>query len=299
MKPHTQLSMGPDCSVIDADTGVTYDLADVVQRIPWVSSKVYPEPSMPPHAYVIRERCPAELWEVLAIAILHHPASYLAYFRGYQHPNRYLELPNRRRYWRTWLNKREFLNTCMADRVEPPRRVDQGARPIPADVWKARPWYPQGAGYGPPGGPYVGPGVALANHVAKQLLLEEDAMTSEPLESTVDRPSAEEQAALQAIIDRVPWRACRPEYAAQVGQHEYVVRGKTISEEDWQVLGAAIRQYGIRQKYLVTGNTFTYLLLGEHRYWLIAGPAAGTVLNRAREVDVADQHGPPAKPPAR
>src|SRR5436853_3092836 len=98
MKPRMRLSMGPDFSVIDANTGVTYDLADVVQRIPWVASKVYPEPTMPPHAYVMRERCPSELWEMLAFAIGTHPASYLAYFHGYQHPNRYLELPNGRRY---------------------------------------------------------------------------------------------------------------------------------------------------------------------------------------------------------
>ncbi len=54
------------------------------------------------------------------------PDSFLAYFRGYQRPNRYWEAPDGLRYWRT----RFELNRCTLDSVEPPRRVDQGAKPI-------------------------------------------------------------------------------------------------------------------------------------------------------------------------
>jgi hypothetical protein len=61
---------------------------------------------------------------------------------------RYLEV-GERRYWPTAIRAKRFLNRCWLDSVEPPRRVDQGARPIPPDEWGAsEPYWPQGFGYG-------------------------------------------------------------------------------------------------------------------------------------------------------
>lgn len=48
---------------------------------------------------MIFERCPVVPWSV-DTAIAKHPDSYLAYFRGYQHPNRHWDLEGLR-YWRT------------------------------------------------------------------------------------------------------------------------------------------------------------------------------------------------------
>jgi translation elongation factor P/translation initiation factor 5A len=46
----------------------------------------------------------------------------------------------------------------------------------------------------------------------------------------------------------------------------------------------------VRFRNLVTGNTFRYLVIGDHRYWTAPG---WTVLNRAREADVVGKYGPP------
>lgn len=100
-----------------------------------------------------------------------------------------------------------------------------------------------------------------------------------------------EAVALQAVIDELPWRACTPAYAAKVGPHEYVVRYKTCPEEAWLALEDAIRRYGRRERYIVTGNTFTYLILGERRYWTAPG---WEVMNRALQSDVVGKYGPPA-----
>src|SRR5204862_281862 len=120
-RPQTQrhLSLGPGFSVADDDTGEVHQLGDVARRIPWRDSVVAPPPSMPPHRYVIKHRCPLDLWELLAFGIRHQPQSYLAFFRGYKSPLRYLEFGGRR-YWESWINKLAFLNTCALDSCEPP-----------------------------------------------------------------------------------------------------------------------------------------------------------------------------------
>ena len=118
------------------DTGQVYDLASAIDQIPWVQVRMYP----PPHEYVTLRTCPITAWDVLATAIAHHPDSYLAYFRGYQRPMRYLDFQGRR-YWRTASRGTggltHMLNRCLFADAEPPRRVDQGARPIP---WEGPPW---------------------------------------------------------------------------------------------------------------------------------------------------------------
>ena len=91
---------------------------------------------------------------MLLTAIRYHPQAYNAYFRGYRSPMRYLELADGRRYWRTVLYGTHMLNRCTLDSMEPPRRVDQGAKTIP---WEGPPWAPSGSCW-PPGYEEVAPG---------------------------------------------------------------------------------------------------------------------------------------------
>jgi hypothetical protein len=106
---------------------------------------------MPPHQYVLVGGLPnaqLEACHMLEFIVDRHPEAYLAYFRGYQHPTRYLEFGGFR-YWRSRQPDRSFLNRARLDSCEPPRRVSDGARPIPPEQWGAKyPWWPQGSGYG-------------------------------------------------------------------------------------------------------------------------------------------------------
>lgn len=120
--------------VVNSDTGEEYDVAAVAARLTWRTQKTgnsswedYP-PYMPPHEYIVFGKCDYADWNVLYFACTKHPASYRAYFRGYQSPMRYLELGDGYRYWPTALRGVTMLNRCALDSVEPPRRVDQGAR---------------------------------------------------------------------------------------------------------------------------------------------------------------------------
>jgi hypothetical protein len=100
---------------------------------------------MPPHQYVVvgeLEGAALEACRTLECLIDTHPGAYLAYFRGYQHPTRYLEAGGLR-YWRSRLRGRWFLNRARLDSCESPRRVDQGAKPIAPEEWGANPpWWP-------------------------------------------------------------------------------------------------------------------------------------------------------------
>jgi hypothetical protein len=120
-----------------SDTGEFYDLREAIEQVPWVKAKMYP----PPHEYVVFGRCPTLPWEVVSCAIAKDPDSYLAYFRGYQRPMRYLDFEGRR-YWRTASRGAggvtHMLNRCLFDDAEPPRRVDQGA--VPIRDWVGPPW---------------------------------------------------------------------------------------------------------------------------------------------------------------
>ena len=82
-------------SVVDgrvvSEDGTVHDLSAAIEGIPWVTAMQYP----PSHQYVIVERCPVDAWSILDTAIARHPASYLAYFRGYQRPNRYWDFDGR------------------------------------------------------------------------------------------------------------------------------------------------------------------------------------------------------------
>lgn len=123
------------------DTDQIYDVGEAITAVPWITARQYP----PPHQYVIFGRCPPLAWDVLACAVAKHPESYLAYFRGYQKPMRYWEFEGYR-YWRTASRNpsgkiTHMLNRCGFDDVEPPRRVDQGAKP--RLDWDGPPWLPE------------------------------------------------------------------------------------------------------------------------------------------------------------
>jgi hypothetical protein len=152
-----RLDLAPDgYAAIDVDTRKRYDLDWLAARLRWRHSVVLPqEPRMPPHEYIVVANLGGRdlrYCRILEFIIDKHPETYAAYFRGYQYPIRYLDsgsAPNEYRYWRTRLNKTWFVNRCRMDSVEPPRRVDRGAKPIPAEEWGAKyPWWPQKSGYG-------------------------------------------------------------------------------------------------------------------------------------------------------
>jgi hypothetical protein len=98
---------------------------------------------------------------------------------------------------------------------------------------------------------------------------------------------------VERILASRAWRECRPKYAAEVGVHSYLIRGRTIDEADWQVVAAAIEHDGVVERYTRVDEIHRYLhvvLDGvPFRLW-----AYDTVLNRAaRSLDdhelVADQ----------
>lgn len=83
-----------DKNVTNSDTGEEYDVLAVAARFPWQAQgkkksswKDYP-PYMPPHEYIVLGKCNYADWDVLYFACSKHPASYQAYFRGYQSPMR-------------------------------------------------------------------------------------------------------------------------------------------------------------------------------------------------------------------
>lgn len=127
--------------VVD-DNGRIYDLEEAILATRWVTATKYP----PPHQYAVLGRTPMEAWDVIATTIKGRADSYLAYFRGYWRPNRYLDLPDHR-YWRTSSGGAggrvtHMLNRCTYDSAEPPRRLDEGAEPI---EWDGPPWDVYGA----------------------------------------------------------------------------------------------------------------------------------------------------------
>ena len=129
--------------VVEVSTGTRYDPARTACRLHWVEALA--GGGMPPHQYVVFGYPPPQAVRVLLTVI--KVRGYNAYFRGYPSPMRYVELGDGLRYWRTVLNRTHMLNRCTLDSVEPPRRVDQGAKPIP---WDGPPWAPYGSPW-PPG----------------------------------------------------------------------------------------------------------------------------------------------------
>lgn len=118
----------PRYQVVDARTvrgpdGQDHDVLEAIATLPWVRQRC---PQMP-HEYVHRKKADPLAWAVLETMVKPvNPASYRAYFRGYQSPNRYWEAPDGLRYWSTGF----MLNRCEPDSVDALRRVDQGAKAI-------------------------------------------------------------------------------------------------------------------------------------------------------------------------
>lgn len=141
-----------DGLVVEVATGHRYDPVAMAGELRWVDALA--GDGMPAHQYVVFMYPPPLPARVLLAAIRWHPDAFNAYFRGYQHPMRYLELPDGLRYWRTVLNRTHMLNRCTLDSVEPPRRVDRGAKRI---AWDGPPWAPYGSPW-PPGYVELEPG---------------------------------------------------------------------------------------------------------------------------------------------
>lgn len=140
-------------AAIDTATGKRHEFADLANKLRWRWNDFIPGElrQMPPHQYVDGHKLrPDEVpvAAMLAYVIAHHPESYRAYFRAYKRPTRYLEAGAGWRYWVAWFGA-SFPHRQRLDACEPPRRVDEGAKPIPLEEWGAsKPWWPQGSGYG-------------------------------------------------------------------------------------------------------------------------------------------------------
>ena len=139
-------------AAIDTATGKRHEFAELADKLPWRWNDCAPhEPRMPPHQYVDgRKLGPEEVpvAEMLAFVIRHHPESYRAYFRAAPRSTRYLEVGDDWRYWLAWFGA-PFPHRQRLDAAEPPRRVDEGAKPIPLEEWGASEWWwPRDSGYG-------------------------------------------------------------------------------------------------------------------------------------------------------
>lgn len=117
--------------------GATHDVLDAIAALPWTRQLC---PFMP-HEYAILDKSPEQDWYVLEAMIRLSPASYRAFFRGYQSANRYWEAPDGRRYWRG----RFELDRWDAADTDGLRHRDEGAQAI--KDWDGPPWSPNAAGY--------------------------------------------------------------------------------------------------------------------------------------------------------
>lgn len=125
-----------DSRTVRGEDGRIHDVLEAIDALPWVRQLC---PQMP-HEYAVSFKSPDWAWNVVNVMVSsRNPDTYRAYFRGYQTPNRYWAAPDGLRYWRT----RE-LNRCEPHSVEPPRRVDEGAKPI--KDWDGPPWAPNSIG---------------------------------------------------------------------------------------------------------------------------------------------------------
>jgi hypothetical protein len=121
---------------------------EAIARLRWHTLK--PDlngPGMPRHQYCVKRECEPVAYAVLQTIITKSPESYRAYWRGYQSAFRYWEHDGNL-YWQTYLHGTEMLNRRPVADGDLPRRVSEGGKPIPPDEWGAKPFWPQGAGWG-------------------------------------------------------------------------------------------------------------------------------------------------------
>ena len=147
------IALAPDgYAAIDSATGKLHEFSELADKLRWrwIDSIPGELRQIPPHQYVDGHKLRPEevpVARMLEFVINNHPESYLAYFRGYQQYNRYLEIGDGWRYWVVFFGA-SLPHRQRLDASEPPRRLDEGATPIPPEEWGANPWWPQGSGWG-------------------------------------------------------------------------------------------------------------------------------------------------------
>lgn len=125
-----------DPRTVRAPDGRTYDVLEAIQALPWTAQLC---PLMR-HEYTIWKKGPEWAWNVLSSMLLgSNPASFRAYFRGYQQANRYWDAPDGLRYWRG----RFEIDRGQAD-GSGLRHVDAGAKR--ATAWAGPAYAPDGSG---------------------------------------------------------------------------------------------------------------------------------------------------------
>ena len=89
----------------------------------------------------------------------------------------------------------------------------------------------------------------------------------------------EDKARLLAFIKANPWRFAKT--YAKFAPHEYVILGKLSDKmkKEFKWFVNFIDLNGVKAKF--GKNTFTYLYLGEYKYWLDDGYNGELILNRA------------------
>jgi hypothetical protein len=114
------------------------DIVEAAAALPWIRQLC---PFMP-HEYVVLSQSPLAAFSAIEAMVRLSPASYRGYFRAYSRPLRYWDGPDGNRYWMTGWGRGRMVNRA-AHAQDPPRRVDQGARPeVHSD---GPPWAPPGS----------------------------------------------------------------------------------------------------------------------------------------------------------
>ena len=148
-----ELALAPQgYGVVDLRSGVLHEFDSLVAQLRWRNNAMPPrEPRMPAHQYVVVRGLAEEdlaICRMFGFVVEQHAESYDGYFRGLRYPSRYLEVGDGWRYWRVWIARRPWPHRQRLDTSEPPRRVDEGAKPIPPHEWGAVPYWPQGRATG-------------------------------------------------------------------------------------------------------------------------------------------------------
>jgi hypothetical protein len=136
VRPPSDLPLYVDERTLEID-GQPIDVMGAAETLPWVKQLC---PFMP-HEYAVISNSPRDAFTAIEAMVRLSPAGYQAYFRGYSRPMRYWDAPDGNRYWMTGWGGGRMVNRT-ADDQDPPRRVDEGARPaVHSD---GPPWTPPG-----------------------------------------------------------------------------------------------------------------------------------------------------------
>jgi hypothetical protein len=140
-------SSGSDVAYRDARSVVMADgsvlaMSDAIDRLSWQPMLC---PTMP-HEYVVSSwgSLDREAFDAILAMIRQSPDTVLAYWRGYQWPNRYWHGPNGYRYWTTPGYAAGSVVLNRTDDVDDTRPLSSGGKPI--RDWTGCPWEPQSNG---------------------------------------------------------------------------------------------------------------------------------------------------------